>query len=264
MSELVRYETERQVAHVTICRPQKRNALSGAVVEQLKAHLQEAADDASVRVVVLTGEGSAFSAGADLAMLEGLQGASPMENLADSRSLAELFDLIYTHPKPVIAKVNGHAIGGGCGLVAACDIAIASDSAKFGFTEVRIGFVPAIVLGFAIRKMGEARARDLLLSGRIFTAAEGERFGLLTEVVPAETLEETVAERAEGIAHETSGSAVALTKKMFAQLPGMGAQEALEYGVSMNAFARGTDDCQAGIRAFLDRTDPPWKTLADS
>ena len=257
--EVLRYEQEGRVAAITLHRPEKRNALSRGLVAHLKAALEDAAADERVRVIVLTGAGTAFSAGADLAMLRRLQEADVEDNLQDSQQLAGLFEQVYTHPKPIIAKVNGAAIGGGCGLAAACDFSIARVDARLGFTEVRLGFVPAIVMIFVRRKLGETRARDLLLRGKLVTAEEAAEMGLVSHAVPAEALEETVDELARELASETSGTAVALTKRMMANLPGMGLREALSYAAEMNALARGTADCRAGIDAFLNKQDPPWK-----
>ena len=258
MSSLVQTTTDGPVHTIRLNRPDKRNALNADLVTALKSALDEAEDAEDLRVVVLTGAGSAFSAGADLSSLRAMRDAGPMENQRDSRHLAELFRQIYQHPMPVIAKANGHAIGGGCGLAAVCDFAYAAEGAKLGFTEVRIGFVPAIVMVFLRRKVGEARARDLLLRGRLVDATTAADLGLVTRAVPEGALEDLARE----LARDTSGSAVALTKQMLAQVPGMGLDEALDYAVQMNAFARGTDDCQAGIDAFLNDQDPPWKQAA--
>ena len=259
---IVRYDVADGVATVTMNRPDKRNALNDALVEALHDALARAAGEEAVRVVVLTGAGRAFSAGADLAALEALQRAAPLENLTDSSRLAELFESIYLHPKPVIAKVHGHAIAGGCGLAAVCDLSIAAEGVKMGFTEVRIGFVPAIVMVFTLRKLGESAARDLMLRGRLITSERAAEIGLITRAVPPGHLDDAVAELAREMATETSGSAVALTKEMLAHVPGMGLREALAYARQMNAFARGTEDCRAGIEAFLTRTDPPWRRKA--
>ena len=263
MSELVLRRREGPVLTLTLNRPDKRNALSAELVGALKEALDEAAGDEGVRVIVLTGAGKVFSAGADLAALEALQTASPMENLADSRHLASLFETIYRHPKPVIAHVNGHAIAGGCGLAAVCDLALVADRAKLGFTEVRIGFVPAIVSVFVLRKLGEAAARDLMLRGHLISAQEAVAAGLVTRVVPADELAAAVEALATEMATETSGTAVQLTKQLLADVPGMGFREALDYAVQLNAVARGTDDCKAGIAAFLGKSDPPWKVTDD-
>ena len=260
MSTLVETATDAQVRTLRLNRPDKRNALNADLVTALKDALTAAEAAEEVRVVVLTGNGSAFSAGADLASLKSLRTASPLENEQDSRHLAELFRQIYQHPKPIIAQVNGHAIGGGCGLAAVCDFSFVANDARLGFSEVRIGFVPAIVMVFVRRKLGEAAARDLLLRGRLVTAAQASEVGLVSRAVDGQRLEVEVQELARELATETSGSAVALTKRMMAQLPGMGFEEAMDYAVQMNAFARGTDDCQAGIDAFLNDEDPPWKT----
>jgi methylglutaconyl-CoA hydratase len=263
MSDLVLRRRADRVLTLTLNRPDKRNALSADVVTALKRALAEAAEDDGVRVVVLTGAGNAFSAGADLAALEALQTASPMDNLADSQHLAELFAAIYRHPKPVVAKVNGHAIAGGCGLAAVCDFALVSTRAKLGFTETRIGFVPAIVSVFVLRKLGEAAARDLLLRGHLVSADEAAAVGLVTRAVSPDDLDAEVEALAAELATETSATAMTLTKRLLADVPGMGLDEALSHAVQLNALARGTDDCRAGIAAFLGKTDPPWRTQSE-
>jgi methylglutaconyl-CoA hydratase len=245
MSDLVEVSTDAQIRTIRLNRPGKRNALNAELVTALKAALTNAEADQDVRVIVLAGNGSAFSAGADLASLRALRDASPLENEQDSRHLAGLFRQIYQHPKPVVAQVNGPAIGGGCGLAAVCDLSVVADEAKLGFSEVRIGFVPAIVMVFVRRKLGEAAARDLLLRGRLVSAAEASEIGLINRAVPPDRLADHVRDLARELATETSGAAVALTKRMLAQVPGMGLEEAMDYAVQMNAFARGTDDCQA-------------------
>lgn len=263
MSTLLRRAVDGPVATLTLNRPDKRNALNSALVTALKDALRDLATDPAVRVVVLTGAGGTFSAGADLAALQALQDATPHENHSDSAHLAELFAQIYRHPQPLIAKVNGHAIAGGCGLAAVCDFAIAADSAKLGFTEVRLGFVPAIVSVFVTRKLGEAAARDLMLRGRLIDASRAVEMGLITQSVAPDGLDAAVDGIAEELATETSASAVALTKRLLADVQGMGGQEALDHAVTVNAFARGTKDCQAGIAAFLNKEDPPWRRGTD-
>jgi methylglutaconyl-CoA hydratase len=259
MSTVLHTETSGAVRTLRLDRPDKRNALNGDLVSALTEELHALKKADEIRAVVLTGTGSAFSAGADLSSLRAMQDASPLENKRDSRALANLFRTIYRHPKPVIARVNGHAIGGGCGLAAVCDFSIVAEGAKLGFSEVRIGFVPAIVMVFVRRKLGDTAARDLLLRGRLLSAKEAAELGLVTRVVSAEELNDEVEGLAQELATETSGSAVALTKRMMGHVPGMGLDEALDYAVQMNAFARGTEDCRAGIAAFLNDEDPPWK-----
>ncbi len=247
------------VLTLTLNRPDKRNALGADLVTALRQALAEAAEGEGVRAVVLTGAGKVFSAGADLAALGALQTASAEDNLADSQHLAGLFEAIYRHPKPVIAKVNGHAIAGGCGLAAVCDFALVAERAKLGFTEVRIGFVPAIVSVFVLRKLGEAAARDLFLRGHLISATEAAQVGLITRAVPDDELNDATDALARELATETSATAVALTKQLLADVPGMGIGEALSHAVQLNALARGTDDCKAGIAAFLGKSDPPWR-----
>lgn len=246
------------VLTLTLDRPEVRNALNAEVVGALRQRLAEAASEDGIRVIVLTGSGKAFSAGADLAALQTLQSASAEANLADSEHLAGLFDAIARHPKPIIAKVNGHAIAGGCGLAAACDIALVADHAKLGFTEVRIGFVPAIVAVIARRKLGDADLRDLMLTGRLISAEEAAAMGLVTRALPADDLDAATADLCRQLATETSGTAVALTKRLLLDVHGMGWAEGVSHAVRLNALARATDDCKAGVAAFLGKTDPPW------
>lgn len=259
MDAVIRYQLNDACAILTIDRPEKRNALNAQVIDELSEALRKAEEDDAVRSVVITGAGKAFSAGADLEELRSLQNATTERNEADSRRLADLFAQIYLHPKTVIAKINGHAIAGGCGLAAVCDLSIAVEEAKFGFPEVRIGFVPAIVSVFVLRKIPEARARELFLRGHTISAHEAVAAGLITRVVPASQLTATVDELAEDISIETSGTAVGMTKRLLADLPGNSLHEALAHAVEVNAAARTTADCRAGVAAFLDKKDPPWK-----
>lgn len=255
---LIRCEKDGPVARITLNRPEKRNALSGEVVAALQAAFDEIIQDDQVRVIVLTGEGKAFSAGADLQAIKDLQVATKAENLADSNRLAKLFETIYRCPMPVIARINGHAIAGGCGLASVCDFSIVADTAKLGFTEVRIGFVPAIVMVFVLRKLGETAARNLFLRGHLIDAHEAQRIGLVNRAVAGTDLDEQVDALAYELCRETSGSAVAITKDMLAEVPSMPLADALVYAASKNAEARATEDCKAGIAAFLDKKPMPW------
>ena len=259
---MLQTSTDGPVRTLTLDRPEVRNALSAGLVAELTAALEDAGRDDGVRVVVVTGAGRAFSAGADLAALQALGSASAEANLEDSELLARLFQTVYQLPKPVVAKVQGHAIAGGCGLAAVCDLSVVADGAKLGFTETRIGFVPAIVAVFVVRKLGEAAARDLLLRGRLVEAEEAASMGLVTRVVAPDALDLEVDALCRELATETSASAVALTKRLLADVPSMGVAEGLSYAARLNALARGTDDCRAGVRAFLGKTDPPWKAGA--
>lgn len=259
MEDLVRYRIAGGVATLTLNRPEKRNALNGALVDALSDALRKAEEDDAARCVVITGAGSAFCAGADLESLRQLQIATEDENEADSQRLADLFAQIYLHPKVVVAKVNGHAIAGGSGLAAVCDFSIAAEEAKFGFTEVRIGFVPAIVSVFILRKLSETAARNLFLRGHVISAGEAAAVGLITQVVPGSDLDTAVEKLARELAEETSPTAVGLTKRLIAEIPNLDLLEALAYAVQLNTSARNTADCKAGIAAFLDKKDPPWK-----
>ena len=256
---LVEIHDKGRVVTLTMNRPDKRNALNHDLIAELKTALHELKDHAEVRVIILTGAGKTFSAGADLAALRGLQTAGLSENLADSQHLAELFSLIHHYPRPIIARVNGHAIAGGCGLVAACDFSVAVEGAKLGFTEVRIGFVPAIIMTFVVRKLGETYAREMLLRGHLIDAVEAEKRSLINRAVPREELDDVVHALASELATQTSASALALTKQLLAVQHSMPVASVLQHAVHVNAMARSTPDCQAGIAAFLNKTDPPWK-----
>ncbi|NND72791.1 MAG: enoyl-CoA hydratase/isomerase family protein [Rhodothermales bacterium] len=239
--------------------PDNRNALNYNMVSDLINAFNEVKGRDSVRAVVLTGAGSAFSAGADLKALEALSSATFDENLQDSSRLAELFETIYRFPKVVIARINGHAIAGGTGLAAVCDFAIASEEAKMGFTEVRIGFVPAIVMVFVTRKLREADSRDLMLRGHLIQAAEAADMGLINMAVSADALDDTVSELALEIATMTSSQSIERTKRLLAEIQSMSISDGLKVAARENAEARATEDCLAGITAFLAKKTPPWQ-----
>ena len=190
----VEYSVKDRICTITLNRPDKRNSLNEQVVSELKQAFGQAAEDQDVKVIVLAAKGSAFCAGADLAYLQQLQQNTFEENLADSNHLKELFYQIYMHPKVVIAKIQGHAIAGGCGLATVCDFSFAVEEAQFGYTEVRIGFIPAIVKVFLLRKIGEGKAKELLLSGDLISAVEAKEFGLVNKVVKEDELDEAVGE----------------------------------------------------------------------
>jgi methylglutaconyl-CoA hydratase len=263
VSGLVHYGVKDGIASIAMNRPKRRNALNAVLVDELSRAFAAAADDRSVRAVVLAGEGPAFSAGADLDAMRSLQTASREDNLQDSRRLADLFRQIYLIEKPTIARVHGHAIAGGCGLVCACDLAVASSEARFGFTEVRLGFVPAIVMWFVVRKIGHPAAGDLLLSGRLVSADEAARIGLVSRVVEPAELDSALADACTQLTEKTSPQGVAATKRLLSEVPQLPLDEALARAAEANAEARATEDCLAGIRAFLDRTDPPWISGSD-
>ena len=251
MSELVTIRDAGAVRWLTLNRPDARNALSAELVGALKMALSQPTD---ARCIAITGAGSAFSAGADLKALEAMQSATFEENLADSQLLATLFLAIAEHPLPIVAAVNGHAIAGGAGLALACDATFVARDAKFGFTEVRVGFVPAIILNFPLRNAGEKLLRELCLTGRLLS--EDETKLLVTEVVDAEDLDARVAAFASELDH-ASPHAVAHTKKIFLDLRPL--VEGLGFAAEINAQARGTDECREGIAAFLQKRKPSWR-----
>lgn len=255
--QFVSYTSKNRVGYITLNRPKKRNALNFKVIAELKEAFATASNDADCKVIVLKAEGEAFCAGADLAYLEELQQNSFEENLADSNHLKELFLQIYTLPKVVIAAIQGHAIAGGSGLAAVCDFAFSVPQAKFGYTEVRIGFMPAIVMVFLIRKVGEQKAKDLLLSGRLITAQEAVKYGIITKVIN-DDLGQEVAAFAQELISKNSAQSMGLTKQMIANVQNLTLEEGLKLAAEQNAEARATDDCKKGIAAFLKKESINW------
>ncbi|HXW92025.1 MAG TPA: enoyl-CoA hydratase-related protein [Terriglobales bacterium] len=244
------------VVSLALNRPEKRNAISYELIEELLAALAEAAASPAL-VLILTGRGKAFCAGMDLENLKALLGRSPEENRKDSETMARLFRSLSEFPKPTIAAVNGAALAGGCGLATLCDFTLAVPEAKFGYTEVRIGFVPAIVATFLLRQMGEKQARELLLTGKIITAEEARRLGLVNEIVPPEKL----LERARGLAEqlmENSPRSIATTKRLLSEYGGLERDAQIERAVRENAAIRETQDFQEGITSFLEKRKPRW------
>lgn len=255
---MVEYSVKERIGRITLNRPDKRNALSPEMVEGLKQAFDRAAKDDQVKVIVLNAVGEAFCAGADLAYLQQLQNFSFEENLTDSNQLKELFLNIYTHPKVVIAQVQGHALAGGCGLASICDWVFAVPEAKFGYTEVRIGFIPALVSVFLLRKLGEAAARELLLGGELIAADRAQAIGLINRVVTADKLEVEVNDFASRLIAANSADSMKLTKKLIAEVQGMNLSQALQHAAESNAHARGTNDCKRGIEAFLNKEKIIW------
>lgn len=255
---LVIYSVRDRVGYVTLNRPEKRNALSHELVQELTVAFDHAENDSAVKVVVLKANGDAFCAGADLAYLQQLQNFSFEENLEDSRQLKNLFLKIYQLKKVVIAQVQGHALAGGCGLATVCDFTFSVPDAKFGYTEVKIGFIPALVSVFLIRKVGEHKAKQLLLTGEVIRASEALLRGLINQVVNADVLEQTVFEFANNLIQSNSGQSMQLTKQLIAQVQSLSIEEGLEHAAKLNAQARATEDCKAGIAAFLNKQELKW------
>jgi methylglutaconyl-CoA hydratase len=257
-SMLVKYLVKERVCYITMNRPDKRNALSYEMISELKSAFSRAEEDKSVKVIILTGEGKAFCAGADLEYLQQLQNNSYEENLADSNHLKELFLQIYTLKKVVIALVNGHALAGGCGLATVCDFSWSVPEAKFGYTEVKIGFIPAIVKVFLLRKIGEGKAKELLLSGDLITAIKAEHIGLINDIYDASLIQEKLFAFAKNLADTNSGKSMEMTKQMIGTVQSMNVEDAVNYAAGMNAKARATDDCKKGIAAFLNKQELKW------
>lgn len=253
--QVVVYAVDGAVARVTLNRPEKRNALNDAVIAGIKEGLKKAGRDENVKAVVISGAGKDFCSGADLSALQKIAGASVAENSEDARSLLELFLQIRQLPVPVIAAVAGRALAGGCGLASACDVVLASGSARFGYPEVRIGFVPAMVMAILRRNVSEKRAFELLTRGEEISAQQAKEFGLVNHVFSDDTFVAEVDEYANKFG-ELSKQSIALTKVLLYQIDGLAFPEALETGADVNVIARMSEDCQKGIAKFLqkDRT----------
>jgi methylglutaconyl-CoA hydratase len=246
------------VATITLNRPEKRNAISYELIEDLLAVFAEVAKSKAL-VLILTGAGKAFSSGMDLENLKALTGRSPEESLQDSQIMACLFRTLYDFPKPTIAAVNGAAIAGGTGLATLCDFTLAVPEAKFGYTEVRIGFVPAIVSTFLLRQVGEKIARDLLLTGRLLDTEEAHRIGLINEIVPAENLLTRARELAAQLM-ENSPASLLYTKRLLSNAARAEMDAQIDAAVRENAAIRATPDFREGISSFLEKRKPKWSS----
>jgi methylglutaconyl-CoA hydratase len=252
-----RLAIEDKVASITLNRPEKRNAISREMIEELLAALDEC-EASGAGVGILTGAGKAFCSGMDLEGLRDIASRSPEDNLEDARRMARMFRRLYTFPKPLIAAVNGAAIAGGCGIATLCDFTLAVPEAKFGYTEVRIGFLPAVVSVFLVRQVGEKRARELLLTGRIFDAWEAQRLGLVTVVVPADRLPGMARELAATLM-ALSPTSVARTKRLLVGLVEGELDREIELAVREQASIRATADFREGLEAFLEKRPANWR-----
>jgi methylglutaconyl-CoA hydratase len=245
-----------ELARITLNRPDKRNAVTTTMIAELLTAL-DVIEKSHTRVVILTGAGKSFCAGMDLEMLAAIAKQSPAENQEDSRRIAKMLRRIWSFPRPMIAAVNGAAYAGGCGIATLCDFTIAVTEAKFGYTEVKIGFLPAIVSVFLTRQIGEKRSRDLLLTGRIIGATEAKEVGLVTEVVSAERL----LDRAHELATEliaASPSSLTRAKHLLTSAVAAGLDHDLERAILENARIRCTPDFKEGIASFLEKRKPVW------
>lgn len=249
--------SEEGILTLTMHRPEKRNALNTTMIGELTHALDAAGKDASWGVILLTGAGEAFCAGMDLEHLESLNTKTREEHRADSERIAWLLRILYDTSKPTIAAVNGAAVAGGMGLATICDFTLAVPEAKLGYSEVKIGFVPAIVSAFLRRQIGDKRARDLLLTGRLINAEEAFDLGLVTRVIPAaELMEEARALAKKLLAN--SPAAMQATKRLLSEYGSRQLDEEIEAAIKANVDARGTEDFKEGVRSFLEKRKPRW------
>jgi methylglutaconyl-CoA hydratase len=251
MSDLL-YSVEGGIARLVLNRPEKRNALSAGLVSELKVGIAESARDAEVRVVLLSGSGKDFCSGADLSGFQKGFDAGVLENMADASGMAEMFLAMRRHPRPIVAAVRGRALAGGCGLATAADVILASETAVFGYPEVNIGFIPAMVMAILRRSVSEKRAFDLITMGETISAQTALEIGLVTRVLSDETFDLEVDAYVNKLAVKPA-SAVMLSKQLLYHIDGMGFEAAVQSGVQMNAIGRGTADFRAGIEKFLNK-----------
>lgn len=258
MESLVLYEVKDRIATITLNRPDKRNAFSPAFISELKDTFIRASEDEAVKVVILKANGASFSAGADLAYLQSLQHHTFEENVADGNTLKNLFTTIYYLPKVVIAQVEGHALAGGCGLATVCDIVFATPESNFGYTEVKLGFVPAIVACFLRQKVSETTIKEILLTGKIFSAEEALNYKLINFVTNSDQINQKVREFALDLCKESSGNALAVTKQLITQTTNPNLEKCLETAVYINARVRESEDFKLGIASFLNKEKIKW------
>lgn len=252
MNRVVRCELADGVLTLTLDRPDKRNALSSEVLDGLAEGLAEAELEAAARVVVIRGAGKDFCAGADLVELLDSADRSVEENERDALRLGELFLAMRLLPKPIVAVVQGRALAGGAGLATACDLVLAAESARFGYPEIERGFVPAMVMTMLRRAVGEKRALDLVLTGRIVSAADALAIGLISRVLPDNGFESLADEVIAALATRPV-TAVALTKQLFVDLDGRSFRDGIMLGARVNAISRTTPEFRMAIAAFLDK-----------
>jgi methylglutaconyl-CoA hydratase len=255
----ITYSVEKRVGIISLNWPEKQNTFDDQMVSELTQAFVQTQRDASVRAVILRAEGDSFCSGMDPAYLRRIANYDFNQNLQDSSDLMKLFQQIYTLRKPVIALVQGEAIAGGCGLATICDFVIAArETAKFGFPETKIGFIPAIVLIFLVRRIGEGRAREFVLQGDVINAEEAFARGFISKVVPSIDLDKAGMQLAIELITNNSGSSMGLVKELLARVYGMETNDALDYASHLNALARMTDDCKRGIDAFLNSKPLKW------
>lgn len=257
--QLERLQVERDgpVARVWLNRTEVRNAFDGLMVTELRKTLFDFGTVDAVRVIVLGGRGPAFSAGADLQWMKAAASFTREENLREAQAIADLFFTVYNSPKPIVARVHGAALGGGCGLVAACDIAVAALGTQFGFTEVRLGIVPAVISPYVVAKIGESAARELFLTGERFEAVRAAEIGLLRAAVPAEDMDATVEGRVRELL-QAGPRAIAEAKALIREVAWKRVEDVQRYTVERIADLRVSAEGQEGMHAFLEKRKPSW------
>ena len=246
------YRVDQGIARLTLNRPAKRNALDADLIGEMKDALRQCSLDENVRIVLLAGAGADFCSGADLSALRRSAEAGVMENLADARRVADLFLTMRRHPRPIIAAVRGRALAGGCGLATASDIILAAESASFGYPEVNIGFIPAMVMAILRRSVSEKRAFELITTGQTITARAARDLGLINEVIPDAEFDNAVDSYVSKLAAQPP-SAVSLAKTLFYQMDAMTLEAAIEAGIQANGLARQTEDFRRGLERFLKK-----------
>lgn len=244
------YKVESGIAEIILNRPEKMNSLDEQLIYDITSLMKDFASNDEVKVVVISGAQGNFCSGLYLDYLQKISEYDILQNKEDSRRFKDMLLGIYNSPKPVIAKVSGYCLAGGCGIASACDLIIADETARFGYTEVKIGFIPAIVMLFLLKRISETHAKDLLLTARLITSDEAFRMGLINQYVSSGDLDNAVLNLCESL-KKNSSTSVKLTKEMFANISGMSFDEALEYACGLNAITRMTGDCKEGIAEFL-------------
>jgi methylglutaconyl-CoA hydratase len=255
--ERLEVEFDGPVARVWLNRPDVRNALDGLMVTELRKVLFDFGTVDAIRVIVIGGRGPAFCAGGDLEWLRAAASFSREENLREAQALADLFFTVYNSPKPMVARVHGAALGGGSGLVAACDVSVAALGTQFGFTEVRLGLVPSVISPYAIGKIGESAARELFLTGSRFESVRAVEIGLVGAAVPAEDLDAVVDERVAALL-QSGPRAIAEAKAVIREVAWRRVEEMQRYTVERIAELRVSAEGQEGMRAFLEKRKPSW------
>jgi methylglutaconyl-CoA hydratase len=255
----LKFSTADNIAYVEINRPEKRNALNDILIKEITETFMQISKNQSVKAAILTGSENTFCSGADLEYLQNISQHSIEENQDDSKKLLRMYQSIYECRKPVIGMVDGPALAGGCGLATVCDFIFASkENAKFGYPEVKIGFIPAIVLIYLIKRIGEGHARNLVLSGKIISSEEAKQINLINNFVNTKDLKELTYTFTRELIANNSATAMSLCKEMFVSYSNMDTKQALEYAANLNAISRMTDDCKRGINSFLKKEKIKW------